>query len=302
MWRNQICIPALFLTFTTLAATPPATRDPAEPFPTAALGYRAEGKTETYDRETVYKYMDGGAEIYLEYGMKSLEVQHYTKVGEPPIVFDLFEMDSPEGAFGAFTFEREDEQVDIGQGSEYGGGLLRFWRGRYFAFVQTERETPASREAVLALGRAVVGSLGPDGAGPQLDKALASGDIRSRSVRFIRSPLLLEVLEPQFGGNPLGLPSPCEAVLGRYGPKGNTERAVVARLPDERAAEAAVQNLLRAWTKTSTRPSEPFLKGDSWTGAGNFGPYAIVILGAARRDAVQGRLRTVVSRLEGGNP
>jgi len=64
--------------------------------------------------------------------MKSLQVQKYAKKDEPPIVFDLFEMDSPEGAFGAFTFEREDDEAGIGQGSEYGGGLLRFWRGGSF--------------------------------------------------------------------------------------------------------------------------------------------------------------------------
>jgi hypothetical protein len=269
----------------------------APAFPKSVSGYRADGKVETYDRETVYKYMDGGAEIYLEYGMKSLVVQKYAKKGEPPIVFDLFEMDSSEGAFGAFTFEREDEGVELGQGSEYGGGLLRFWQGRYFAFVQSEKETPASKEAVLALGRAVVASLGVKGAEPRLPEALKSEDFRARSVRYVLSPLLLEVLEPQFGGNPLGLPSRCEAVLGRYGAKGNTQRVVLVRFPDEKASAAAVGALLQAWTKGSAEASEPFLGGGTWAAAGYSGPIVAIVLGAVESEAASKRLVAVIQKL-----
>lgn len=271
-------------------------------FPKSISGYRAEGKVETYDRETVYDYMDGGAEIYLQCGMKSLRVQKYVKKGQPPVAFDLFEMDSPEGAFGAFTFEREDEGVQIGQGSEYGGGLLRFWQGRFFAFVQAERETPASREAVLALGRAVVGSLGPAGTEPKLQRSLQAGDLRPLSARYIRSPLLLEVLEPQFADNPLALAPHCEAVLGRYGPKGNTERVLVVGYADPTAAEAGSTNLLRAWTKDSAAMKEPFLRGGSWTAVGRSGPLVFLVLGAADRGAAIARLEIVTRNLEGVTP
>lgn len=283
-------------------AAPPAKPATASPFPTVISGYGTEGRAETYDRETVYKYMDGGAEVYLAYGMRSLLVQKYARNGEPAITFDLFEMDSPAGAFGAFTFEREDDGAGIGQDSEYGGGLLRFWQGRYFAFIQTEQETPASRNAVLALGKAVVGSLGSPGEAPDLPSLLRADDLRPKSVRYIRSPLLLEVLEPQFGGNPLGLPSPCDAALGRYGVKGNTERVVVVRLPDEKAATSALEALLRAWTKGTAKPSEPFLRGGTWTAARSDGPVVTVVLGAAAGEVVSKRFEKLTPKLKGESP
>jgi hypothetical protein len=292
---------AALLTWELLAAAPP--RPPSQSiFPDSISGWRTDGKAESYDRETVYKYMDGGAEVYLEYGMKSLLVQKYTKKGEPPIVFDLFEMDSPEGAFGAFTFEREDAEAGIGQGSEYGGGLLRFWRGRTFGFIQAERETPAARDAILALGKAVAEKLGPDRPNPSLPTSLSAEDLRPLSIRFFRSPLLLEVLEPALANNPLGLPARCEGVLGRFGPKGNRERVVLARYPDAKAAEAGVEALLRSWTKASASPSEPFLRGGAWTVLGGSGTSVVLVLDASDAAGARRRLDQVRRQIEGGKP
>jgi hypothetical protein len=140
-------------------------------------------------------------------------------------------MDAPAGAYGAFTFERQDEEAGVGKGSEYGGGLLRFWQGRFFGFVQAERETPASWAAVLALGKAVASGLGSRGEEPALVRALPDGDQRPRSLRFVRSPLLLQIVEPRAQGNPFGLPVQCEAVTARYGPKGAQERVLLALTP-----------------------------------------------------------------------
>ena len=39
--------------------------------------------------------------------------------------------------------------------SLYGGGLLRLWSDYIYARIMANRETPASKEAVLALGREI---------------------------------------------------------------------------------------------------------------------------------------------------
>jgi hypothetical protein len=173
--------PSIVLPFVVAAALIPpcavlGSGDAANPFPAAVGVWKAEAPPSSFDRKTVYDELDGGAEVYLEYGLRSLRVQKYSAPQAPGLTFDLFEMDDPAGAFGAFTFEHQDDGAGIGQGSEYGGGLLRFWQGRYFGFVQAERETPASREAVLALGKAVAGRLGGPGKKPAMAGVLPKED------------------------------------------------------------------------------------------------------------------------------
>jgi hypothetical protein len=270
-------------------------------FPREAAGYRADGKAESYDMETVYDYMDGGAEVYLAYGMKLLRVARYARKEEPPITVDLFEMEDAAGAFGAFTFERLDEEAGIGQGSEYGGGQLRFWQGRYFAFIQTERETQASRLAVLELGKHLAERLGPDEPAPKLASSLPEEGLRPLSVRFVRSPLLLETMERTALGNPLGLPRRCEAVVGRYGPRGGPERVLVAALPSEEGAALSVSAYLGA-KFPGAEAVKPFEGEGGWCAVGSTGSCAVVVLGAPSPSDAEARLEAVTRKAKGVTP
>ena len=270
----------------------------APPFPPSASGWKADGPTRTFDRETVYDELDGGAEIYLEYGLSSLRAQKYTSPGQPDLTFYLFEMDAPAGAFGAFTFEREDEGAGVGQGSEYGGGLLRFWQGRFFGFVQAERETPPAREAVLALGKAVASGLGAPGKEPSLADALPPEDQRPRSLRYVRSPLLLQIVDPQTQGNPFGLPKNCEAVTATYGPKGSPERVLVVRFPDPAAAQRALAAFMAARFPAGAKPAESIKGETGFSAAVSLGPFAIVVTGAPEALASLKRLEKTMHLVE----
>jgi|WetSurMetagenome_2_1015567.scaffolds.fasta_scaffold14686_3 hypothetical protein len=274
----------------------------AAPFPPTVGAWKAVAPPSSFDRKSVYDELDGGAEVYLEYGLRSLVVQRYEAPGVPEITLELFEMDDPAGAFGAFTFEREDEGAGIGQGSEYGGGLLRFWQGRTFGFVQTERETSASKEAVLALGRTVASKLGPPGREPAIVGALPLKDQRPRSLRFALSPLLLAILDPRMQGNPLGLPARCEVVMARYGAKGSPERILVARFPDVASAQKGLENLIAMKFPAGAKPADPSKGADGFAVASRLGPFVIVVTGAPDALAALKRLEATMHRAEEVRP
>ena len=108
--------------------------------PSEAMGWRWDGKEEKYDSKTLFNYIDGAAELYLAYGLQKTTVRRFEKSSQPPITLELYEMASPEDAYGVFSFERQDEPMEIGQGSEFGGGLLRFWKGKYFVSIYADGE------------------------------------------------------------------------------------------------------------------------------------------------------------------
>jgi hypothetical protein len=108
----------------------------------------AEGPTD-YDRITVFKYMDGAAELFQAYNMRKLTVVRYEKPGRPAITLEIFLMGSPEDAYGLFSFEADDPGAGIGQGSEFGGGLLRFWKGYHFVSAYGENQGADIEAATL---------------------------------------------------------------------------------------------------------------------------------------------------------
>lgn len=276
-----------------LALAPGAAAKAERPDMNAAIpstfeGWTAEGTLQSYDRKSIYDYMDGGAEVYLAYGLQTLWVRTYAKAQETPITLNLFEMEAPGGAYGAFTFEREDDEAGIGQGSEYGAGILRFWQGPFFVFVQAERESIAARAAILDLGKMLASRLGPPTTPPTLPKALPSDGLRPLSVRYVLSPQLLESVERAGTGNALGLPQRCEAVVARYGKPGNPERVLVARLPNAKAAAASVLGFLKGQALGS---GKPYKSDAGWCAAESAGVFAVLVLDARDGEAAVARLR-----------
>jgi hypothetical protein len=265
--------------------------------PTSMGKWLAEGKPFTYDRKTVFDYLDGGAEVYLAYGMKNVRALRYTSPGEPSIELSIFEMEEPAGAFGIFTYERLDDEAGIGQESEYGGGMLRFWQGKYFVFVQTELEKPASRDAVLALGRDVASRLGTDASHPYLHGVLPKQGLRPLSERYVLSPLTLKNLESTLNDNLLGLPQHAPAVMGRYGTPGNPERILVVLFPDEKAAQKGITSYLKLRCGQSHMPTVPFQCDTGWNLIAALGNHGVLILDGADEARVRKHFEEITLKL-----
>lgn len=269
----------------------------AEPqLPDQLQGWTAAAPSRRYPPAGFYDYMDGGAEVYLAYGARSLLARSYNKAGERPVNAAVFEMGSAAGAYGVFSFERVDASAGIGQDSEYGGGLLRFWHGRYFVFVQAEQESPAARDLAFALGRALLPALGPAGAAPALARALPAEGQRPLSLRFTLGAQFLASMEPRLADNALGLPERAEAALAAYPAEGKGARLLLARYADPESARKGLAAFLSARAPVPWKPGTPVSGEGGWSLVEQHGAVALLVLdaadaAAARRLADRGRIR-----------
>lgn len=62
-------------------------------------------KPDIYSKQSLWGYMNGGSDLYFEYGFKKLVVQQI-KIGNRSYTFRMFEMGSPKEAFGIFSIHR----------------------------------------------------------------------------------------------------------------------------------------------------------------------------------------------------
>lgn len=99
-----------------LAATLLVVTVAGSPAPAHGL-WRAAGKAATYDQRTVYKAINGAAELYLSYGMKRLVVQPYSHK-ELQVDVQIYLLGSPLDALGVFRRERPRESFGIKAGDE----------------------------------------------------------------------------------------------------------------------------------------------------------------------------------------
>jgi hypothetical protein len=163
----------------------------AEKLPRRVSNWQAEAEYTKFDRETIFDHINGGAELYLSYDFKGVLVRKYTNDAGDEIVVDIYDMGSGEEAFGVFSSECEYGDAGIGKGSEYSGGLLRFWQDRYFVSILAARDDPEIEAVIREMGQHTAGIIGGAGLEPMLVKILPEKYRDQRRVRFFHTPLVL---------------------------------------------------------------------------------------------------------------
>ncbi|MFC1639899.1 DUF6599 family protein [Gemmatimonadota bacterium] len=120
--------------------------------PTEIGEWRAVEDDASYDRTTLYDYMNGGAEVYLSFDYWRVCVRRFVGPDNNEIALDVYDMGSSAEAFGVFSVSIEDPEVGIGQGSEFGAGLLKFWKGKFFVSIVNQGIDESADQVLLEIG------------------------------------------------------------------------------------------------------------------------------------------------------
>jgi hypothetical protein len=267
---------------------------PKTMLPDAVRGWQADGDDHAYDAQTIFDYIDGAGEVYRAYNMKALLSRRYKQPGRPDIIADVFDMGSAIDAFGVFTHDLDGEDWSVGQGSVYKGGLLSFWKDRYFVSVFAEDETAEAKAMLLDLGRRVASAIGREGVKPALLRVLPAVYANPRRVHFFRHPVILNYHYFISADNILGLDPASEGLLVKTADR---SALVVVRYPDESRA-VAVFNAFRAAFLPGIAEGEPSQNADrTWTAAGLYGRTLVVMFRAGTADAARTSVRAVIDQI-----
>ncbi|HME46066.1 MAG TPA: DUF6599 family protein [Syntrophorhabdales bacterium] len=250
--------------------------------PSEVDGWRWDGKEERYDSKTIFKYIDGAGEVYLAYGFKSLVTRRFERSGRPLLTADVYEMGSSADAYGVFSFERQDEEAGMGQGSEFGGGLLRFWKGNYFVSVNAEGEGEDVDKAILSLGRAVAALITKTGPRPGLISHLPGKgfNLVEKNVYFFRSHVLLNQRFFIAHQNILQLGPDVEAVLAEYRLGKEKEHLVLIRYPSEKRALDSLSSFRKAYLPEAHDKGIVKTEDEKWAGVMQYREFVTLVFGA----------------------
>lgn len=266
--------------------------------PNEINGWAAHVEVRTYDRKTLFKYIDGGAELYLAYRFRKVSVYTYTKAGEPDIIMGIYDMSTAEDAFGVFTSEREGDDIGIGQGSEYEAGLLRFFKGQFFVSIMTYEETPESKKAVLSLARAVADAIESVGDKPQVISSLPQEGLIENSIRYFYNHPILNLHYYVASENILRLDSHTQAVLARYSAAEGNPYLLLVRYPSKQHAERALRSFLRAYMPEARQIGIVQTENGKWTAADLFSRFVGVVFDAPSDESARSLLEAVRLQLE----
>jgi len=269
--------------------------------PAGTGGWKWDGKKMEYNSKTVFSYMDGAAELYLAYGFQNLTVLRFEKLSQPSVTIELYEMDSSEDAYGVFSFEHQDESVGIGQGSEFGGGLLRFWKGKYFVSVYAEGEGAEVESGILDIGKATAHSIPATGHEPTLVGFIPGREfgLVDKSVRYLKSHVLLNQRFFVAHQNILNLNRKTEAVLAQYFRDKQKTHVLLIRYPDSSDARDAFQSFMKVYLPEAGRKDYAKTEDGKWTFARQRNEFVAIVFGASKEADAEALLKATEEKLPG---
>ncbi|MGD9180352.1 MAG: hypothetical protein PVG15_02700 [Desulfobacterales bacterium] len=250
--QARACIPChifilltILVLFMTKASHANTLKDLSTRLPKQLKHWTAEPRDRLYDEETIYSYIDGGAELYKAYNMRRCLSRRYTTTKGPSIILDIFDMGTSDDAFGVFTHDTDGNVIDIGQDARYRSGWLSFWKHRYFVSIYMEEETVAAEKAVKALGREVAAHIAEKGFRPRILQKLPSEGLVSGSVRYLHHPIVLNYHFYISDENILNLSAHTEAILANYKMGPESARLFLISYTNLKVAKKSLKDFLK---------------------------------------------------------
>jgi hypothetical protein len=237
--------------------------------------WTAVGDHESYDRETIFRYINGAGEVYLQYDFRKLAVRRYSYEVDYVITAEVFDMGVAADAFGIFSHSREGNDAGIGSGSEFKGGLLCFWKNRYFVCIYADKQSEITDAAVMELG-ATVDKLIPEGGEiPEIVKLLPGEGLLESRTRFFHKYTSLNLHYYLSDNNILNLDSDTDAVLAEYEP-GKTKLLLI-EYDDRQKASSAHNSFIAGYIPESKDGEPAMIENAGWVMSRQYDDYVAVV-------------------------
>ncbi len=171
----------------------------------------------TYEGKTLYRDRPTSPDLYYTYGFeRQAEVEYETPQfgSKPLILLEIFDMGTPENAFGIYNFHTYPKMKFewVGSKAMLSGNYLRFSKGRYFIEIEGYEIATGIREGMVALAKNIAAQIKDPPSEPQILALLPNSNKVNGSVKLFRSNWALRqiyttlpVNVPQLTDTPLGI-------------------------------------------------------------------------------------------------
>lgn len=216
-------------------------------FPHQVGDWQKKGELQHYEGDDLYLYINGGAEVYHEYGFKQVGVQEYTNREGNAISVEVFEMEDSQSAFGIYTFKTSSQgkELDLGNRCLLEDYYLNFWKGCFLGTLTGFDEKNATVEGLEKLARVIATRLQDSGETPEMVNWIPEKDLIPLSVDYFEGSLGLTNIH-QF--------LPQRIFLPQEGVKGDTRGGIRIILLRFEGKKECLHSLSQAQEKIKESP------------------------------------------------
>ncbi|MEZ5198877.1 MAG: DUF6599 family protein [Bacteroidales bacterium] len=155
--------------------------------------WSVKDSAEIFYDDDLFLYINGGADIYLEYGFEKVVACKYRNFEAHTILIDIYKMTDPTAAYGIFSLNSSNwgKAVDLGTASILYDYYLDSWKGSYFIRFTANNNEPGMMDTLLLLAKQLDSKIEEKGKLPHLSLAFDLPDIEFETIKYIRGIIAL---------------------------------------------------------------------------------------------------------------
>ncbi len=266
-----------------------------------SIGTWSNYEDSIYDKETIFKYMNGAGEVFLSFAYERMFVRLFSKSEdmEEELTVEIYDMGKPSDAFGIFTRFRSGEDAGIGRTSSYLSGNLSFWKGRFFVIVFALMESEQTRNDIFELSRSIAANIVDEGELPGVVTLLPPTDLIEDSVRFFHRHTELNRHYFVSDENIFGLDQSVDAVIAIYQKDGHYLYLLLIEYPDTDHAKNSYENFVDIYMPESKETGIVQIEDGLWTATARTSDMIIAVFDAVTSGEARQLIEIVQSRIEG---
>jgi hypothetical protein len=149
--------------------------------------WRQSGEIQTFIPETLFEYINGGADLYLAYDFQELKVGEYSNGKKASVTIEVYRHKTPTDAFGIYSQERLSDAnfLDIGAQGYIEANVINFMAGPYYVKINSFHTGSDDQEILIAFAKKVSENLGEKGALPSILSSFPEEGKKKNSEKFI---------------------------------------------------------------------------------------------------------------------
>jgi len=142
---------------------------------------------ETYFGEDLFMYINGGADLYLEYGFGEVAAGRYMNYQSNSILVDVYKMSSIDAAYGVFTLSSTSKGKPqmLGDQSFLYDYYLDLWKGPYFMRFTANKKDNGMIDTLMLFAKTIVPKISINGKKPQLTQVFNLPGFEITNLKYI---------------------------------------------------------------------------------------------------------------------
>lgn len=209
-------------------------------------GWKLASPIRTYDKKTIYDYIDGAGELYIAYDFIAVATAEYKDDGNS-IIIDIYDMSAPKNAFGIYSLNRYQGAnfVNIGNEGILTGPALDFWKGRYFCKVYSLDMSEKYQSDVIKFATNLAEKIQEAGERPSVIEKLPQKGMIPKTEKFFSRKLGLDNIHFVSEEDVFNLDGETEGAIAEYQLDNDSFELFVIRYPSSEKANSAFESYVK---------------------------------------------------------